>query len=398
MNTLTRGALNTLMTSEGEPHVSIFMPAHRISDFKQDRIRLRRLIKQAEELMVQGGTQRLIAQKLLSPAREGLGTGSFSQHRSEGLALFISPGFFRDYHVPLALEELVVVGRRFCVGPLLPLLTEAEEGKFYILALSLNGVRLFKAAHRSVREVELPEGVPMSLAEALKYDDQEVRHQFYSGTPGWSGGEINAGGGVGKAGAVFYGQDAGSDVKKEHILRYFRQVDHGLHSLLRDERAPLVLAAVTYLLPIYREANTYPHLVGEGIEGNPDDIRAEELRDQAWPIVHPLLEKAQYEAIERYMQLAGTGQTCTDIKEVVPASYQGQVDTLFIARGAHLWGTFDPGRADGALVDLHDTKRQRDEELLNAAAVHTLLNHGTVYVIERALMPEGAVLAALLRY
>jgi hypothetical protein len=36
--------------------------------------------------------------------------------------------------------------------------------------------------------------------------------------------------------------------------------------------------------------------------------------------------------------------------------------------------------------------------LLNAAAVHTLLNHGTVYVIERALMPEGAVLAALLRY
>jgi hypothetical protein len=30
-----------------------------------------------------------------------------------------------------------------------------------------------------------------------------------------------------------------------------------------------VLAGVEYLLPIYREANTYPHLLAEGIHGNP---------------------------------------------------------------------------------------------------------------------------------
>ena len=39
-----------------------------------------------------------------------------------------------------------------------------------------------------------------------------------------------------------------------------------------------------------------------------------------------------------------------------------------------------------------------DENLLNLAVVHTILNGGSVYALPENKMPEGAVVAALFRY
>jgi len=126
---------------------------------------------------------------------------------------------------------------------------------------------------------------------------------------------------------------------KDYILRYFPQVDGGLRNLLGDEGAPLVLAGVEYLLPIYKEANSYPHLVDEGIEGNPEELSAKELHEQPWAIVHPLFLAAQKEAAAQYRHLASAGseQASSDLKEVVPAAYHGRVETLFVAVGLQKW-------------------------------------------------------------
>jgi hypothetical protein len=356
------------------------------------------LLDDAEERLVQEGIRSSDAQELLEPARDLLKTGALFESRTEGLAMFISPLFFRHYRVPLAPEEMVMIGKRFWVGPLLPLLAEAEQGTFFILALSLNEIRLFRATHHTVREIELPKDMPESLGKAMKYDDFEMQHGLYSGTPGWSGGVPGAGGEAGKAGAVFYGQGVGSDLKKDNILRYFQQVDRGVQAVLRGERAPLVLAGVDYLLPIYEEVSSYPHLFEQGIEGNPDDMRPEQLRDGAWSILQPLFDKAQYEALEQYKDLAGTGRSCTDIKDLVQAAYNGQVDTLFIAGGAHQWPTYAPSGTEDAQLNLQNTEQQEDEELLNEAAVHTLLNDGTIFVLEQDGLPGGIPAAATLRY
>ena len=64
--------------------------------------------------------------------------------------------------------------------------------------------------------------------------------------------------------AMVSGHGGVTDDTKENLLKYFRLIDRGLHDLLKDERAPLVLAGVEYLFPIYREANTYPRLIEGG--------------------------------------------------------------------------------------------------------------------------------------
>ncbi len=69
----------------------------------------------------------------------------------------------------------------------------------------------------------------------------------------------------------------------------------------------MVLAAVEHLAPIWRKANTYPHLVDEVLPGSPEGLGLHQLHARAWAVVEPLFLQAQREAAARYDQLTGTG-------------------------------------------------------------------------------------------
>lgn len=387
MSILSRAELRRLTKECEKWCVSIFMPTHRAGrEIQQDPIRLKNLLGEAEERLLAGGLRAPEAQELLEPGEKLLVDSLFWQRQSDGLAIFLSSEVFRRYRLPFDFQELAVVADRFHIKPLLPLLS--GDGRFYILAISQNEVRLLQGTRYSVGEVDL-EDVPESLAEALRWDDPEKRLQWHTQT----GAKID-----GDRAAIFHGHGvASADDPKNYVLRYFHRLDEGLNQLLGDERAPLVLAGVDYLLPIYGEANTYLHLVDEGVVGNPEELSAKELHKQAWTIVHPLFLAVQKEAAARYRQLAGAGggEASDDLKEVVPAAYYGRVEVLFVAVGVQRWGNFDP---DGNRVELHQEVEARDQDLLDFTAVQTLLNGGTVYAVEPERVPGEASLAAVFRY
>jgi Bacterial archaeo-eukaryotic release factor family 7 len=379
MELLSRAEFEKLIKEPEGLCVSIFLPTHWAgTQTRQDPIRLKNLLREAEEQLLAKGLRLPEADELLAPARELLDDSVFWQHQSDGLAVFLSPGVFRYYRLPLNFGDLVIVADRYYLRPLLPLLT--GDGQFYVLALSQNKVRLLQGTRHSVSEVEL-EDVPKSLADTLRYDDQEKQLQFHTGTTGGRGGEA----------AIFHGHER--DDPKDDILRYFRQIDRGVQELLKGSQAPLVLAGVDYLLPIYKEASSYPHTIDEGIIGNPEKVGSEELHERAWDAVRPRFSEAQQKAAARYRQLAGTGQTSKDIREIVAAASYGRIETLFAASGIHRWGVFDP--ATGR-VELHEGPE--GEDLLEFAAIQTVLHQGTVYVTSPENMPENAEAVSIFRY
>jgi hypothetical protein len=196
----------------------------------------------------------------------------------------------------------------------------------------------------------------------------------------------------------FHGQ--GSPDRDEHqkdILQFFHLIDDAVKEKLKNQKAPLVLAGVEYLFPIYRETNEYPHLMEEGIHVNVDIVKPEELHDQALPIVEPLFHQEELKAMDRYHELAGadTGKASKDIKEIISGAYFQRVDSLFVPVGLQLWGEFDP---DTMTVDLHPEPEPDDEDMLDFAAIHTLLNGGTVYTVEPEKVPDEAPAAAIFRY
>jgi Bacterial archaeo-eukaryotic release factor family 7 len=388
MKLLSIEKLKILAQQPKETCVSIFLPTHHAgSDTQQNPIRLRNLIREAEDSLIEYGWRSEDAKSLLQPVRE-LDEYEFWQHQSDSLAIFRSQDLLRYYCLPLDFAELAIVSNRFYLKPLLPLFN--SDGHFYILALSHNLIRLLEGTHHYVEEIDLT-GVVPSLEEALRFEDPERQISSHTGTPGAAFGRRVAPGGV----TIFHGHGAGDEDKKENLSLYFHRVNEALRELLKDEHAPLVLAGVEYLLPIYREANTYSYLMDSGITGNAEMLTPEELHVQAWEIVEPYFLQAQQEAMAQYRELLGTGKASSQIMETIPAACQGRVDKLIVALGQQQWGIFN---SETQAVQVHPHPEPNDEELLDFAATQTILNGGTVYAIESEDMPDNAPLAAVFRY
>ena len=383
MNPFTSEGLKALMAGKSGYCVSLFLPTHsKGGDTQQDPIRLKNLLKDAEDRLVQKGMKSFSAKALLKPAQDLVSDTRFWSHQSDGLAIFMSPTHLSIHSVPFNFDELVIVADRFHVKPLLPLLS--GDGRFYVLALSQNQVRLLQGTRFSMDEIDL-EDMPTSLSEALQYDVMEKPLKWHAPRQKASSGKTG----------IFHGHGGGIDNTKEDILQFLRRIDKGLRDVIGSDGIPLVLAAVEYLIPMYKEANTYPHLLEKGISGNPEGLTSEDLHSQAWNIVEPHFKQAQQEAVDRYYSLVGTGKTAQHLDSIIRAAYSGQIDTLFVPIGLQRWGDFDP---ENLAVRIHDEPMADDEDLLDFAAIQTILNSGTVFAVEPENVPDDRYVAAILRY
>jgi hypothetical protein len=183
---------------------------------------------------------------------------------------------------------------------------------------------------------------------------------------------------VGARGIVS-GHGSAGDIQKDQVLRYFRKVNRALREVLAGERAPMVLAAVEHLAPLWRQVNTYPRLVDQVLAGSPEELSLHQLHARAWAVVEPLFLQALGEAAGKYHQLAGTGLTSRDPREIIRAAKEGRVETLFAARqpnGVSSTNGSPSPNGDRALRDV-----------LELAAVTTLLKGGTVYALPTGAAP-----------
>lgn len=358
--------------------VSIYLPTHRKgADVQQDSIRLKNLLIRAEEALKARGARWDAIEAALGDSRALLDNEFFWQHRGDGLAIFARPGETKMWRTGIQFAEDVTVNNRFDLAQMMRLL--ATDGRFYILSLTEKQVKLLEATRFSVSEVSL-ERVPTSLAEALKTDDKEKQLQFRS-----SGGRT----------AAFHGHRYDTSENKEDLKRYFNIVDRGIEPLLKRFPAPVVLAGVEYYFPLYREVANIPGLIEGGVKGNTDVIHDHELHKAAWDVVYPVFKKVQGDAIARYKQLDGTGQTTHGIEATATAAFQGKVDSLFIDTEPDVWGVFDEMQQK---VAISDHQQPDDLELISETTLAVLANRGRVFTMKSDEVPNGGPIAAVLRY
>jgi hypothetical protein len=378
MDVLHPEDLERLAASGSGPCVSLYLPTHRAGpEIEQDPIRLKNLLTEAEESLRSLGLRSSDVAELLRPASTLLDERVFWRYQADGLAIFVRPGWFRAFRLPIRFAELASVGERFHVKPLLPYF--AADGRFFVLALSQNQVRLLEGSRHSVDDVELGH-VPESLAEALRYDDPERELLLHV-----------TGGGRG-ARAIFHGHGAGDEVDKERLGRFYRLVDRGIGELLRGRHAPIVLAGVEYGTAIYREVSSYPALEPEVITGNPDHMSAEDLHERAWSIVEPRFRRTLEDDLARFRELDGTGLTARELVEVLQAAREGRAEVVFAALDEERWGTLTEHGAD-----VHDQRKPGDEDLIDAAVVAGLRTGARIHVLPSADLPATTA-ASILRY
>lgn len=382
MDIITQSDLERLLPRQPHAVVSLYMPTEPVgTQTPQNLVRLRKLVGEAEGLLAARGMRAADAKHLLQPAEALLLDEPFWRGLGRGLALFTGHGRLETYRLPWTLPELVLAQRRFHVRPLVPLLM--LDGQFAVLAASMKQVRLWVGTSQQLAPVELE--LPQGLNEVLGYDTPQRVVQVRS----------TARMGKRKQGAVYHGQGAATEHVKQDLAAYFRQVDRVVTRWLGASRMPLVFAGVDYLYPIYREACTYAELHPEPLVGNPDHWDEGELRRRAWELVHPQFTKVIDQALARYRELAGTGQTSTSLEEILAAASEGGVDTLLVAREGEVWGAFEEG---SGVVEFHTERRATSEDLLNTACALVWERAGRVLPVDRDQLPAPDQAVAIYRY
>lgn len=373
-----REGFHALFEAHDPPCVSIFMKTESgMGATDRNFKRLKELLGTAEKELSSATFQLAETSDLLNAARLYAQQEKLSPREEGGTGLFIANNFFRHFILSEKGRDRITVGRQFFVRPLLRFLS---NDRFFLLALSQDRVKLFQGTALELKEVYM-RGVPENLRQDFEAQSFERESEFHTASPAIAG----------KLLAIHHGPHL---QQKDRILHFFRDVNEGIAARLKGQSGPLVLAAVHYLMPIYHQVNSYPHLLDDGIFGNPDFQKEDSLHTAARVILEKHYGRQTDSAFKMYAENINTGLTSSNLREIVAAAAQGRIRFLLVPEDAEQWGIYDPPDT----VHLHARQEAGDDELLNLAAVLTLRNGGQAFVAPKDSLPEGASLAAIYRF
>lgn len=380
----TRTDLTRLMTTESAAAVSIFMPTHpKGKEVRQDPIRLKNLLADARSKLLAAGITEEDADAALERATALLEIRDFWQHQGTGLALFINAEQTHDFRVPLSLEERVVVGRKFHLRPLLPLLD--ADGNFSVLTITAEKATLFNASRYELVE-ETDAGLPER--PAVENDYENPVQASPPARPNVGAANISN--------AQVYG-DSPPDFRKARLLEFVAEVAKAVESRLSANPRPLVLVADAEIGGHFRQAGDLGHLLAGVVEFNPHSLYPSALHDLAYPAVKERLDRGRVEALATAAELLGRGDNtaASRLADIVRASRQGRTGTLLLPDGEPVWGRYDSANDSFETGPAYEST---GEDLLGTAAMDTLQNGGKVHIVSAGELPQDADAVALLRY
>ena len=290
----------------------------------------------------------------------------FWARQANSLAIFVSDERVFTFRLPNKLSAMTEVADRFYIKPLLRAFTVPQSA--FVLALAQGSVRLVEVSpDMPAFTVPVP-GMPTDIASAV--GQTSIRDRSPSG------------------------RIQGDEGRKVRMRQYARKIDGALRALLVGREVPLILAAAAPLDSIFRQVNSYPHLVEDTLEGNPETSSDAELAAEARTILDKLNSQTLAEQREKFGDLESAGLASKDLHYVARAATYGAVSTLMYDIDA-----FEPGSIDG---DGKVTSAPENDAVAYGIVdeiVRRALATGAKVVAARATdLPDGASVAALLRY
>lgn len=291
----------------------------------------------------------------------------FWRFQANGLAVFVTPQSLQTFRLPNRLQSMVQVSDRFHLKPLLRAITVPHSA--FVLALAENDVRLVEvfpdmpATEVHIRDMPKDAG---SATGRASVNDRSPSGRIH-----------------------------GSEGQKVLLRQYARKVDAAIRPVLAGRGEPLIAAATEPLLSIWRSVNSYPGLVDRAIETSPGHMTPADLADHA----RPILDGIHTGLIDRFRgsfeAAIKQGRATTDVALAARASTYGAIDTLLVDIDEVIPGTVD--EATGA-VTFADEEGAASYGIVDEIAGRALLSGATVLGVRKGDIPDGAPLAATLRY
>jgi hypothetical protein len=379
---LTQQSVAELNAFTSAPCLSLYQPTHRNHpDNQQDVLRFRQGIASLESSLLKEYSAEE-TQTLVAPFRTLATEADFWNHTLDGLAVLGGAGLFRVFVLPQPVAELVVVADSFHTKPLRRFLQ--SDGRYQVLGISRQAIRLFEGARDSLTEITLAPGVPHTIDEALGEQHSEPHHAVASY------------GGVGRSSSPMHHSHGGKkDEVDKDAERFFRAVDRAVvEHYSKPSGLPLILAALPEHHHLFHKISNNSLLLETGIDVSPDAMTLEQLRQIAWQTLEPRYIAQQAQWADEFGSATAKGLGSDQLTEVAKAAAEGRVSRLLIDAERQV-----PGCLESTGTIRHaDLKNPQIDDLLDDLGELVEKMGGQVHVLSTDRMPSNTGLAAIYRY
>lgn len=363
----TRAQMERLLRSRRPGSVSIYVPTTPVSaQVAGSRIDLANAVGEAlGQLRDVSFDKRELAalEELLAAVVED---GDW-QYQANTLAVFATPERTVAFRLGNRIARTVEVSDRFHVKPLFRAVAFPQAA--LVLALAAGSVRLVEVEAdlpaAAVHVEQLPSAAA-SVARKSSIGDRSPSRRLQ-----------------------------GAEGQKVMLTQYARAVARAIAPVVAAAEVPLILAAAEPLASIFRMVDASEHLVAEGIEGNPEAHTESALATLARPILDRVYAGQLDEVRDLFGARRAVGRATSDVATAARAATIGAVDTLLVDMDETLPGFVDE---ETGAITLGTAGDAHDYGVLDEVARRTFLNGGRVLAVRRPDIPDGAQLAAILRY
>ena len=364
----TTDEFRALSRTRADACVSLYVATTPLSQHTDaSRIELGNLLKEAARQLTEAGFDRHRLAALQEGVLDLVDDDEFWRFQAHSLAVLATPDHVATFRLANRLPNLVEVSDRFHLKPLLRAITFPHAA--FVLALSENAVRLVEV---------LPEGAPI-----------EVR------VPGLPKDAASAAGKASINDRSPSGRIHGSEGKKVRLAQYARKVDAALRPVLVGHHLPVLLAAAEPMASLYRLVSSSVDLAAEPIRGNPDRLSDAELAEAARARLDQLYAGELAAFRELFAKRAGERRTTTNIADAARYATFGAIEALLVDIDEVI-----PGRIDETTgtVTLADGPDATSYGVVDEIAGRALVTGAKVLGVRKGDIPDGASLAAILRY
>lgn len=367
------------------PRLSLYLPFDKgWREAREEKILLRDLRREAARALEARGTSEA-GEAILAPVDALLAEPDTTRFHGEGLALFAEGERSLALLLPKPPLPSAQIDTRFRLDGILP--QWSGRDRYYLLALSQHAIHLWDCDGVGMRALSLA-GIDTDIRSMPHFEQAERQSSPHTNSAG------HHGRGKGDSAHFVTGPGDGKEAKKD-IEAFFRQIDHGIKARLPDPSRPMLLAGVSYLLPIYRRVNTYAHLLESDLPGNPGSPGTpEDLHFRANALIAERERFERNQGIGRFVENLANSRSCAGFTDTVPCAFQRRLTHLFLAQGRIQWGTFDPSTSE---TRLFASWRDGAEDLGNLACAYAMGGNARVFAFAPGEMPEETGIAGLIR-
>jgi hypothetical protein len=379
---LTKDDLKELAGYRSECCITIVIPTHRAGmevNENQDLIVFKNELQDIKKKLEEKFTDPARVERILEPAFELMREDQFWRNQGDGLAVFIAEGFFRYTKLPFTPEKECIINNSFYLINLLSVLNTNSKDEFYLLLIRRDKTKLYKVDTRGMQELKVEE-MPENINSVINFEEKGKEYMETQDRQNTDKPEhVNAG-----------------RPEKVIVGLYIEKIDEAFQKQATPEKnRPLLLVGQSELLEAFRKTSKYDNLVDTDLELTDEHADNSKLFSQAKERIESRSNQERDERLETYYNSIATPLSNSMPESVIPAAFYSQVRSLFVEKGAHIWGSFD---AQNNKLEMHANREEGDDCLVEKAAVQTILNGGEVFVMEKEKMPKGATIAALMRY